>query len=118
MHRSSASTWLALMTYAYRVSYFCKLRFIASTGAEHLHIAMVLNFIRATNADGLIKRLATCKLMRASQSIGHLLKCTAGQQAAAGVDLVEVDMLDEKLVTARRGGSLYGMPYGNTSGMR
>ena len=31
--------------------------------------------------------------------------------------MVEVDMIDCKLVTAESGGCLYGMVYGNTSGM-
>ena len=94
----------------------CKLRFLTRHLNEQLYIAEVQSFLRVVKADGRTKRMAVCKLIRATES-GGLLKATAASQRAADTAVVEVDMVDCKLVTARDGGVLYGMTYGNTSGM-
>ena len=99
-----------------RVSYLCKLRFLTRNLHEQLYIAEVLSFLRVVKTDGATKRMAVCKLFKATES-GGLLKATAASQRAADTAIVEVDMVDCKLVTARDDGVLYGMTYGNTSGI-
>lgn len=100
-----------------RVSFRCKLRFLTRNENEQPFIAEVQHFVRATRPDGTVKRLAVCRLMKAAESAAGLLKVSSVQQAAREVAMVEVDMIDCKLVTAESAGCLYGMVYGNTSGM-
>ena len=98
-----------------RLSYFVKLRHQTSQGAEVLYIAKILHFVKATNSEGASKRLAACQLFQASLQ-GEVRKASVARPMAETF-MIEIDLLDAKLVTARHGTSIWGMLYGNTSGM-
>lgn len=101
----------------YRVSYLCRLNFWTAASQLQPHIAEVQHFVRARLSDGPTKRLAACRLMRASLSEQGVLRVTAGQTSSTEMAMVEVDSLDCKLATANQGGVLFRAPYANTSGM-
>ena len=101
---------------ACRVSHYCRVRFVTATGREDCFIAEVQCFVRASKPNTACQRLAVCRLMKASVTRG-MLKVTAAQLRSTDVRMVEVDMIDCKLVTARSRDALYGMPYCNTSRM-
>ena len=99
-----------------RVSYYCRLLYWTRFNRQDMHIAEVLRFVRASRADLTTLRLAVCRVLKAIVSDeGQLLRVTAGQLATNNVAMVEIDMLDCKLVTAMLNAQLYGMAYGNTS---
>ena len=98
------------------MSFFCQQRFTTSTGREHSYIAEIRSFVRAANGTGAILRLAVCRLMKATLT-GGMLKVAPGQLASNDIRMVAIDMIDFKLVTAWEANTLYGIPYGNTSGM-
>lgn len=102
--------------HACRISHYCRLPFLTSTSREQLYIAEVQRFVRASRLGAACKRLVVCRLMKASLTRG-MLKVTAAQLRSTEVAMVEIDMVDCKLVTAREGDVLYGMPYSNTSRM-
>ena len=99
------------------MSYLCQLYFLTSTGQRQPHIAEIQHFVRASRGDGQVKRLASCRLMKATVGEEGLLKVTPGQARSTESALVDIDMIDCKPVTAWDGPTLYGAPYANTSGM-
>lgn len=88
-----------------------------------LYIAEVLHFLRAVNCDGGMLRLAVCRLYAASYGLSIMCATrdimAASLQSTQPLPVVAVDIssLDTKLVTAKENNKLYGMAYGNTSGM-
>lgn len=102
--------------HACRISYYCKVNFVLATEREQPYIAEVQCFVRASRPGVACKRLAVCRLMKASVMRG-MLKISAAQLRSTDIAMVEVDMIDEKLVTAHEGNVLYGMRYSNTSRM-
>ena len=49
-----------------KMSFLCKLRFLSRNQREQLYIAEVESFLRVVKADGATKRMAVCKLFKAS----------------------------------------------------
>lgn len=109
----------------HRVSFYSKLRFITRTGTATLFIAEIQHFLRVTNAAAEVLRLAVCKVypatyglpgMRATQDI---LSASLGLGNQQEIETLAVDIseLDTKLLTAKDDSKVYGIVYGNTSGM-
>lgn len=106
-----------------RVSYYSKLRFITSTGTENLFIAQIQHFLRVVNGDAQVLRLAICKVFPATygvpqmRSTQHIMSASLSNKQAHQTLAVDISELDTKLVTAQTNNKLYGIVYGNTSGM-
>ena len=102
----------------HRVSFFVKLRFVSPSNRETLFIAEIQHFLRASHEGADAIRLAVCNLYPAQYGSRSTDLMTATMdQAHPEVCAVAISELDTKLVTAVDGGKLYGMVYGNTSGL-
>ena len=88
-----------------------------------MYIAEIIHFLRATNGTNDVLRLAVCKLWQAKPAMqgehasDHEDFIVARLSGRAETMAVDISALDTKLVTAKSGNKLYGMVYGNTSGM-